>query len=145
MARMSNNEKCLSRNFSDSQKLTNCILDYGATCHMTPEVQGFIPGSLEYTDKHIQVAEGHHITVGVKGQVRIKMCDDNGDTFIATLHYVLLAPDICNRLFSIVVLMNQGHTCLFQKGFCTVYFREKDKIRLTCHIVQKGNMHFGGK
>ena len=131
MARMSGSDKNTSRYFRDSLQLTNWILDSGATCHMTPEVQGFIPGSLEYTDKHIQVAEGHHITVGVKGQVRIKMCDDNGDTFIATLHYVLLAPDICNRLFSIVVLMNQGHTFSFQKGFCTMYFGSKETNAVT--------------
>ena len=55
------------------------------------------------------------------------MCDDNGDTFIATFHTVLLAPDICDRLFSSITLMNLGHACLFQKGFCTVYFGDKEK------------------
>ena len=30
---------------------------------MTPEVTGFIPGSLEDTDKFIEVADGHHVTV----------------------------------------------------------------------------------
>ena len=38
MARMSGNEKCPSRNFGESSKLTNWILDSGATCHMMPEV-----------------------------------------------------------------------------------------------------------
>ena len=47
------------------------------------------------------------------------MCDDNRYPFIATLHTVLLAP--------IITLMNPEHTCLFQKGFCTVYFIEKEK------------------
>ena len=73
---------------------------------MTPEVSYFIPGFLEYTDKHIEVVDGHQVMEKQKGQVQIKMCDSKGDTFIATFHYVLLAPDICNRLFSIVVLMN---------------------------------------
>ena len=41
-----------------------------------------IPGSLEDTDKHIEVADGHHVTEKLKGQLRIKMCDNNGDTFI---------------------------------------------------------------
>ena len=50
------------------------------------------------------------------------MCDDNGMVFITTLYNVLLAPDLCDRLFSIITLMNAGHTCIFQKGFCTVYF-----------------------
>ena len=59
------------------------------------------------------------------------MCDDNGYTFIATLHNVLLAPDICDRLFSIVTLMNSGHTCLLHKGFCTLYIRAKDKNVVT--------------
>ena len=50
------------------------------------------------------------------------MCNNNGKTFIATLYNVLLAPDLCNRLFSIITLMNAGHSCLFHKVFCTVYF-----------------------
>ena len=80
----------------------------------------FIPGLLEDTDKHIEVADGHHVTTKQKGQAQIKICDNNEDTFIATLHNVILAPDICDRLFSIITLINLGHTCLFDKGFCTV-------------------------
>ena len=100
-------------------------MDYGATCHMIPAVSYFIPASLEDTDKHIEVADGHHVIAKQKGQVRIKMCDDNGDPFITTLNNVLLAPDLGDRLFSIIKLMNLGHTCLFNKGFCTVYFGAK--------------------
>ena len=50
------------------------------------------------------------------------MCNDNGKTFIATLYNVLLAPDLCDRLFSIITLINAGHTYLFHRGFCTLYF-----------------------
>ena len=87
---------------------------------MTPEVSDLIPGSLEDTDKYIEVADGHHVTAKQKGQVQIKMCNDNGKTFIATLYRVLLTPDLCDRLFSIIKLMNAGHTCLFHKGFFTL-------------------------
>ena len=66
---------------------------------MTPEVSYFILGSLEDMDKYIEVADGHHVTDKQKGQVRIKMCDDNGKPFITTLHNVLLAPDLSDRLF----------------------------------------------
>ena len=59
------------------------------------------------------------------------MCDDNGKTFVATLYNVLLAPDLSNRLFSIITLMNAGHTCLFYKGFCTVYFGAKEGNAVT--------------
>ena len=62
-----------------------------------------------------------------KGQVKIKVCDDNRDPFIATLHNVLLVPDLCDRLFSIITLINSGHNFLFRKVFCTVYFRAKEK------------------
>ena len=66
------------------------------------------------------------------------MCDNNGDPFIATLHNVLLAPDLCDRLFSIIMLMNSGHNCLFQKGFCTVYFIENDNNEVTLpHSAQR--------
>ena len=56
MARMSYNDKCSSRYFGDSSKLTNWVLDSGATCHMKPYISGFIPGSLKDTYKHIEVA-----------------------------------------------------------------------------------------
>ena len=67
------------------------------------------------------------------------MFDDNGKTFVATLYNVLLAPDLCDRLFSIITLMNDGHTCLFHKGFCTVYFgaKEDDAVTLPHSAVRK--------
>ena len=46
---------------------------------MTPEVSDFIPGLLEDTDKHIEVADGHHVTAKQKGQVRIKIYNNNRD------------------------------------------------------------------
>ena len=68
------------------------------------------------------------------------MCDNNGDTFIETLHNVLLAPDLCDGLFSIIKLMNSGQTCLFHKGFCTVNFGEKEKNTFILpHNAQRKN------
>ena len=113
MERMSNDDVRESKDYGDISQLTNWILDSGATCHMTPEITDFIPGLLEDTDKSIEVADGHHVTAKQKGSVRIQMCDDNGKTFVATLYNVLLAPGLCDRLFSIITLMNAGHTCLF--------------------------------
>ena len=55
MARMSGNEECPSEMIFDISLLTNWILDSGSMCHMTPEVSDFIPGSLEYTYKHIEM------------------------------------------------------------------------------------------
>ena len=51
MARMSSNDERKSVKYGESSQLTNWILDSGATCHMTPEISDFIPGSLEDTDK----------------------------------------------------------------------------------------------
>ena len=81
---------------------------------------GFYPRLIRRYGQIFEVADGHHITAKKKGQVQIKMCDDNVDNSIATLHNVLLAPYLCNRLFSIIMLMNLRHTCLFHKGFFTV-------------------------
>ena len=111
---------------------------------MTPEVTDFIPGSLEYTDKFIEDADGHHVTAKQKGSVRIQMCDDNGTKFVATLYNVLLASDLCNRLFPIVTLMNAGHTCLFHKGFCMVYFGAKEDNAVTLpHSAQRKHAFTG--
>ena len=144
MACMSNNDECPSEHFGDSSQFSNWILDSVAMRHMTPEVSDFIPGSLEDTEKYIEVADGHHVTAKQKGQVRIKMCDDNRDLFIATLHNALLAPDLCDRLFSIITLMNSGHTCLFHKGFFTVYFGSKENNAVTFpHSAQRKNAFLG--
>ena len=89
---------------------------------MTPHVSDLIPGSLEDTDKHIEFADGNEVPAKQKRQVQIKICDDNRDSFIATLHKIILAPDLCDRLFSIIMLMNSGNNCLSHKRFCTVYF-----------------------
>ena len=62
MARISGNDECPSGKFGDILQLTNWILDSGATCHMTPDVFDFILGLLEDTDKHIEVADEHHVT-----------------------------------------------------------------------------------
>ena len=72
------------------------------------------------------------------------MCEDNGDPFIAMLHNVLLAPDLCDRLFSIITLMNSGHTCIFHKVFCTIYFGEKENNAVTLpHSAQRKHAFLG--
>ena len=73
------------------------------------------------------------------------MCDDNGKKFVATLSNVLLALDLCDRLFSIITLMNAGHTCLFHKGFCTVYSGEKEDNAVTLPHSAVRNHTFSGK
>ena len=98
---------------------------------MTPEVLGFVPGSLEDTDTYIEVADGHHVTAKQKVQVQIQVCDDNRKPFIATLYNVLLSTDLSDRLFSIITLMNAGYTCIINKGFCTVYFGEDQRNAVT--------------
>ena len=73
------------------------------------------------------------------------MCDDNGKPFVATLYNVLLAPDLCDRLFSIITLMNAGHTCLSHKGFCTVYFKAKEDNAVTLPHSALRKHDFSGK
>ena len=57
---MSGNDKFNSGNFGESSQLINWILDSRSTCHMKPDVSDFITGSLEDTDKNIEVADRHH-------------------------------------------------------------------------------------
>ena len=73
------------------------------------------------------------------------MLDSNRDTFIATLYSILLAPDLCGRLFSVITLMNLGNTCLYHKGFCTVYFGTKGKNTVTLPQNAQGNHACLGK
>ena len=95
-------------------------------------------------DKYIEVTDGHHITAKQKNQVWIKMCNNNGDPLIATLHKLLLTPYLRNRLFSIVTLINSGHTCLFHKGFWSVYFGAKEKNVVTLpHSAERKHEFLG--
>ena len=145
MARMSSDDERKSGEYGESSQLTNWILDSGATCNMTPEVTEFIPGSLEDTDKFIEVADGHYVTAKQKGSVRIQMCDNNGKTFVATLYNLLIAPDLCDRLFSIITLINAGHKYLFHKGFFTVYFGAKEDNTVTLPHSALRKHAFSGK
>ena len=72
------------------------------------------------------------------------MCDNNGKTFIATVYNVLLAPELCDRLFSIITLLNALNTCLFHKGFCTVYFvaDKRNAVKLP-HSAQRKHAFTG--
>ena len=72
---MYDNYKGTNRNFGDGSQLTNWILHSGETCHITPQVSDLIPGSLEDTDRHIEVVDGHRVIVKKKGQVGMKMCN----------------------------------------------------------------------
>ena len=103
MVQMSGNDKSSSIGFGDNSKLTNWILDSGARSHMTPQVPYFIPGLLEDTDKYIDVSDWHDVTAKPKGQILIQMCDDNRYPFIATLHNLILAPDLWNGFFNYYV------------------------------------------
>ena len=128
---MSSNDESSSRYFGDSLQLTNWILYSGATSYMTPLISYFIPGLLEDTDKYIEVVEVNYVTAKQRLQVQIIMYNNNGNNFIAMLHDVLLAPDLCDRLFLIIKLIHLGHTYLFHKGFYTVYFCDKKKNAAT--------------
>ena len=60
------------------------------------------------------------------------------------IYNVLLTPDLCDRLFLIIKLMNSGHNYLFQKGFCIVYFGAKEKNAVTLpHSAQRKHAFLG--
>ena len=44
--------------------------------------------------KYIEVSYGHFFTAKQKREFQIKMYNDNGKPFIATLYNVLFAPDL---------------------------------------------------
>ena len=121
MVCMSSNAESPGRHFGERFQMTNCILDLGANFHLTPEISDFVPGSLSDRDKYIEVSGGHLITSKTKVEVCIKICDDNGKPSIATIYNFLPVPDLCNSLFSVIMLMNLVHTCLFRGSFCMVF------------------------
>ena len=72
------------------------------------------------------------------------MRDDNGKPFIDTLYNVPFSPDLCNQLFSIIILMNLGHACLFYKVFGTDSFGDNENKAVTLlHSAQIKTWFFG--
>ena len=57
--------------FGSRSQLTNCILDSGETCHMTPDISDFILGSLVEIDKYIEVVFGHFFIPKQTGEYQI--------------------------------------------------------------------------
>ena len=121
---MSSNVEIPRINYGDRSQLTNWILDSGATCHTTTDISDFIPGSFVETDKYIKVADDNLDIAKQTGQFKIEMCDSNGKPFIAMLYKVLFASELSDQLFSIIALINSGHTCLFNKGFFVELFSD---------------------
>ena len=117
---MSGNDESPIIYFGDSLQLTNWILDSGAMCHMTLQTSDFIPGLFKYTDKYIEVTDGRYFTAKKEVQFQIKMCDDNRNNFIATLHKVLMSPDLCDKLFLIIMFPQTS-------DFIPVLFKYMDK------------------
>ena len=105
---------------------------------MTPEISDFIPVLLVETDKYIEFADGNFFTAKQTGVVPIKSHDNNGKPFISTLYNVLLAPELCDQIFSITTLINSGYTYLFHKGFCTIFFSDNEQNAVTLpHIAKR--------
>ena len=121
MEHMPSNVEIPKRYFGDSSQLTNWILDSGETCHMTPEISDFLPGSLVEMEKYIEVADGNFFTQKQTGGVQIKIRNGNGKYCTSILYNVLFTTYLCDWLFFIIMLMNLRHTYLFIKGFAYFY------------------------
>ena len=72
-------------------------------------------------------------------QLQIKMCRNNGFAFFAMLHSILLAPDLCEKLFSMDMLVYPS------KGLHGAILIKRENMRLHYEIVHKGNICFWGK
>ena len=67
---MFGNGKSSSKYFGGIFQFINWILDLGATCNMKPQVLDFLPGSLEDTDKYIEVADVNCVKTEKKGNFK---------------------------------------------------------------------------
>ena len=99
---MSFNVESPRSNFGDRSQLTNWILDLGETCHMAPDISDFIPVSMLERYKYIEATDGHLVTAKKTGEAQIKMYDDNGKPFIATLYTILFLQNFAIDYFTIL-------------------------------------------
>ena len=93
---------------------------------MTPKVSDFIPGTLEDTDKYIEVADGHQVKAKQKGQVQIRICNNNGKV----IHHNLIQRTIRTRLIGQVIFnrcVNEFRTYLsFSQGVLHGVLRSRE-------------------
>ena len=102
MACTSSNGDISRQAFGYSSHPNNWILDSGATCYMTPYISYFIPGSFVETKKKKEVSDTFCHSK-IKRTSSNKMSDDNGKSSISKLYNILVAPDLCDLIFSIIV------------------------------------------
>ena len=69
---------------------------------MITDISYFILGPLVEADRYIEVSDGDFVTGKQTGQVQIKMCYENEKRYIATLYNMLLALDLCDKLFRLI-------------------------------------------
>ena len=71
--------------------------------------------------------DGIYVKAKQKGNFHIRISGNNGNPFIAALHNILLALDLCDKLFSIITLMNLGIPVYLKRGFkrCTSEIKRK--------------------
>ena len=67
----------------------------------------------------------------------MKIRDDNGKTLISTFYNLLFSPDLCDKLFYIIMLMNVEHTCLFIKGFSFLSANQNNAVTLPHSVHRK--------
>ena len=97
---------------------------------MTPEISDFISFSLvkQINILKLQMGFFHRKTNRISSN---KTSNNNNKPFIAVLYNVIFAPDLCDWLFSIIMLMNLVHIYLFHKGLCTLFFRDNEQKAVT--------------
>ncbi len=101
--------------------LNNYLPDSGATQHMTPRLMD-LTNVVEGQGLGVEVADGHIIKCSTTGDVIIRMQDDNGSNFTATLKDVMYIPGLSRRLFSITKFAHHGHKALIQDNGIILYF-----------------------
>ena len=93
---------------------------------MTTDISDFVPRSLVEMDICIEVADGNFVTVKQTGEAQINTRNYNVKPFIGVVYNVLFIPDLCDRVFFIITLMNSGRDFLFHNGFCTFFFSSNE-------------------
>ena len=70
------------------------------------------------------------------------MCNNNGNNFIAEFHNTPFAPDLCDGLFLIIMLMNLEHIFYLTEIFARCDLEIRSKMRVLYHIVHLQKMYF---
>ena len=122
-----------------TSKMSNWIVDSGATCHMCHDEEAFDHISVLDVSQDITVGDGYSVRATGKGNVILDIHLPNGKIKKCRLADVLLVKDLSYNLLSISKAAATGKKFEFEQSVCKVV---DDKHGVIATATKYGNLYY---